>query len=94
MRAFLHHNSLPILKTHKLHLCLSVGSETKARRLWPPGERNLHFHISNPHSNSDTHCSLYKMIVVVKMNMMIARVMAALVVVMSMMMIMICYFCQ
>lgn len=94
MHAFVHHNSLPILKRHTLHLCLFVGSETKPCRFWPPRERNLHFHISTPHSDSDTYCSLYKMMVIVKMNMMIARVMAALVVVMSMMMIMICYFCQ
>ncbi len=95
MYAFLHHNILPILKRHKLlYVCFSVGSETKPCRLWLPGERTLHFHISNLYSDSDACCSLYKMMVIVKMNMMIARVMAAPVVVMSTMMIMICYCCQ
>lgn len=73
--------------------CFSVGSDTEPGRLWPPGERNLHFHISHPHSDGDTYCSLNKMMVIVKMNMMIVRVMVALVVVMSMMMI-VCYCCQ
>lgn len=82
-----------ILKRHKLHPpCSSAGSETKPRRLWPPRERTLHFHISNPHSHGGTYRSLYKMMVIVEMNMMIARVMPA--VVMSMMMIAFCYCCQ
>lgn len=86
---------LPILRRHKLHyLCFSVGSETNTRRLWPPVERTLYFHISNPHSDGDTYRSLYKMMVIVKMNMMTVRVMAAPVVVMGMMMIMFCYCCQ
>lgn len=64
MHAFLHYNTLPILKRHKLHyLCVSVGSETKTHRLWPPGETTLHFHISNPHFDSDTYCSLYRAMV-------------------------------
>lgn len=57
--------------------CLSVGADTKPRRMWPHGEANLHFHISHPHSDGDTHCSLYKMVVIAKMNMMIVRVMGA-----------------
>lgn len=73
--------------------CLSVGADTKPRRMWPHGEANLHFHISHPHSDGDTHCSRYKMVVIVKMNMMIVRVMGALVVAMSVMMIA-CYCCQ
>lgn len=73
--------------------CFSVGSDTKPGRLWPPGETNLHFLISHPHSDGDTYSSLNKMMVIVKMNMMIVRVMVTLVVVMSMMMIM-CYCCQ
>ena len=83
-----------ILKRHKLHRpCSSVGSETKPCRLWPPGEPTIHFHISNPHSDSDTYCSLYRVMVIVEMNMMAARLMAA-VVMMSMMMIAFCYCCQ
>lgn len=73
--------------------CLSVGADTKPRRMWPHGEANLHFRISHPHSDGDTHCSLYKMVVIVKMNMMIVRVMGAPVVAMSVMMIA-CYCCQ
>lgn len=29
------------------YICVSTGSETKPSGLRPPGERNLHFHISN-----------------------------------------------
>lgn len=57
--------------------CFSAGADTKPGRPWLPGERNLHFHISSPHSDSDTRCSLYKMMAVVQKNMMIARVMVA-----------------
>lgn len=28
--------------------CFSVGSDTKLHRLWPPGDRNLHFQIFKP----------------------------------------------
>lgn len=52
--------------------------------LEPPGEGTLLFHISNPHSASNTYCLPYKMIVMVKMNMMTARLMAGRAEVMSM----------
>lgn len=55
---------LTILKRDKLHYsCFSVGLETEPHRLRLPGERTLHFHISNPHSDSDSYCSFYKMMV-------------------------------
>lgn len=66
-------NSLPLLKKYKSHLCFSAGSQTKPRRLRPPAERNLHLHIPKCHPDSDTHCSLCKITVIVKMNTMIAR---------------------
>lgn len=57
--------------------CFSVDKDRKLHRLRPPGERNLHFQVSNPHSDSDNYCSVYTMMVIVQMNMMIVRVMAA-----------------
>lgn len=53
--------------------------------LEPPGEGTLPFHISNPHSASNTYCFLYKMIATVKMNMMTTRLMAGQAEVMRMM---------
>ncbi len=56
--------------------------------------RALHFHISKPHSDIDTYCSLCKMMVIAKMSLMIVRAMAAPAVVMNMMMIVFYYCCH